>query len=248
MKNRSKNSNNLSRRQFIATSATVAAGLAVSTNSVIGAPGILKLYGKQDSLIKGVQIGVITYSYRSMTDQSAEATLKYVLDSGISAIELMGGPAESFADMPENTVDRRSYFQTMRRVRNGEELTADEQMEFDEKKAEMEAYQQKVIDWRTNVPMDKFTEVKKMYADAGVSIYAFKPNAFGMNNTDAEIDYGFRAAKALGANQVTLELPRDPGQTKKLGEFGNTYKIYIAYHGHEQQQDKEHAYKGQAKP
>jgi len=235
MKNRNKNSNNVSRRRFIATSATVAAGLVAGTNSVIGAPGILKLYGKQDSLIKGVQIGVITYSYRSMPDQSAEATLKYVLDSGISAIELMGGPAESFAGMPENIVDRRAYFQTMRRVRNGEELSTDEQKEFDEKKAEMEAYQQKVIDWRTNVPMDKFTEVKKMYADAGVGIYAFKPNAFGINNTDAEIDYGFRAAKALGANQVTLELPRDPEHTKKLGEFGLKYKIYIAYHGHEKQ-------------
>jgi sugar phosphate isomerase/epimerase len=56
--------------------------------------------GKPSSLIEGVQIGTITYSYRSMTDQSAEATLKYVLDSGISAIELMGGPVESFAGAP----------------------------------------------------------------------------------------------------------------------------------------------------
>ena len=31
---------------------------------------------KPNSLIDGVQIGTITYSYRSMTDQSAEATLK----------------------------------------------------------------------------------------------------------------------------------------------------------------------------
>ena len=35
-----------------------------------------------------------------MPDQSAEATLKYVVDSGISAIELMGGPVESFAGAP----------------------------------------------------------------------------------------------------------------------------------------------------
>ena len=55
---------------------------------------------KPNSLINGVQIGTITYSYRSMKDQSAEATLKYVLDSGISAIELMGGPVESFAGAP----------------------------------------------------------------------------------------------------------------------------------------------------
>src|SRR3989442_14984857 len=55
---------------------------------------------KPNSLINGVQIGTITYSYRSMPDQSGEATLRYIVDSGISAIELMNGPAESFAGAP----------------------------------------------------------------------------------------------------------------------------------------------------
>ena len=55
---------------------------------------------KPNSLFNGVQIGTITYSYRDMPDQSAEATLKYILDSGISAVELMGGPVESFAGAP----------------------------------------------------------------------------------------------------------------------------------------------------
>jgi sugar phosphate isomerase/epimerase len=35
-----------------------------------------------------------------MPDQSAEATLRYIVDSGISAIELMNGPAESYAGAP----------------------------------------------------------------------------------------------------------------------------------------------------
>ena len=47
-----------------------------------------------------MQIGTITYSYRSMPDQSAEATLRYILESGISAVELMGGPIESYAGIP----------------------------------------------------------------------------------------------------------------------------------------------------
>ena len=59
---------------------------------------------KPNSLVHGVQLGTITYSYRAMPDQSAEATLKYVLDSGISAIELMGGPVESFAGAPARSV------------------------------------------------------------------------------------------------------------------------------------------------
>ena len=229
-----KNTLSVSRRKFLATSGTLAAGLVTTSNSIIGAPGIMKFYGKHDSLIKGVQIGVITYSFRSMEDQSAEATLKYVKDCGISAIELMGGPAESFAGMPESTVDRRTFFGLMRKSRNNE-LNEDEQKEFDELRAEMDAYNKSVVEWRGKVSMDKFKEFKKMYADAGVSIYAFKPSAFGTRNTDAEIDYGFRAAKALGANQVTLELPGDDAHTKKLGEIGAKHKIFIAYHGHEQQ-------------
>ncbi len=43
---------------------------------------------KPDSKIKGIQIGAITYSYRSMPDQTAEAHLRYFVDSGISACEL----------------------------------------------------------------------------------------------------------------------------------------------------------------
>ncbi len=55
---------------------------------------------KPNSTINGVDLGTITYSYRSMPDQSAEAILRYVLDSGISRIEFMGGPVEAFAGAP----------------------------------------------------------------------------------------------------------------------------------------------------
>jgi len=49
-----------------------------------------------NSKFNGVQIGVITYSYRSLPG-SAEDLLKYILQCGISSVELMGGPAEQFA-------------------------------------------------------------------------------------------------------------------------------------------------------
>jgi sugar phosphate isomerase/epimerase len=55
---------------------------------------------RPNSVINGVRIGAITYSYRSMPDQSAEAILKYVVDSGINAIEFMGAPVERFAGAP----------------------------------------------------------------------------------------------------------------------------------------------------
>ena len=86
----------LSRRQFGRLA------LASVPAAVLGETGFFKTYAqaKPNSLIEGVQIGTITYSYRSMPEESAEATLKYIVDSGISAIELMGGPVESFAGAP----------------------------------------------------------------------------------------------------------------------------------------------------
>lgn len=233
MKKKDKKETDLSRRQFIGASAALAAGVAIS-GSVFGSPAIIRNLSKPYSEIKGVQIGTITYSYRSMPDQSAEATLRYVVDSGISAIELMGDPAESFAGKPEAPFDRRTFWMTMRR-RNEEEMTEDQKKELEEMRAKVAAYNKKVEEWRSSVSMEKFSQVRKMYKDAGVSIYAFKPSTFGQNNTDAEIDYGFRAAKALGASHVTVELPENEAQSKKLGEFAAENKIYIAYHGHEQQ-------------
>ena len=223
------------RREFLIKSALGAAGLVAAPAWLQGAPSILKSYNKPNSLINGVQVGCITYSFRSMPDQSAEATLKYVTDSGLSAIELMGDPAESFAGMPASPVNRMRMFQLMGKQRQGTELTSDEKSELAEMRAAGEAYGKEVAEWRAKVDMKKFEDLRKMYKAAGVSIYAFKPNAFGKNNTDAEINYGMKAAKALGASHVTLEHPSDDAHTLKLGKIAEKNGISVGYHGHEQE-------------
>jgi len=84
MKNRKFLSRN-SRMAFLHTSALCAAALIFfivfisfkSSNS-----------NKPDSNFNGVQIGVISYSWRSMPG-TAEDILKYCLQSGISSVELM---------------------------------------------------------------------------------------------------------------------------------------------------------------
>lgn len=171
---------------------------------------------KPNSLFGGVQIGVITYSYRTMPDQSAEAYLKYIVDSGVSAIELMGDPAESYAGRPA---------QPRRGGGRGQELTA-------EQRAEMQAAQKAVKDWRLSVSMDKFKALRKMYNAAGVSIYAVK--IMSTNMSDPELEYVFNVAEALGCTHTTLELPTDEAQLKRLGDMAARRKIYAAYHTHAQ--------------
>lgn len=223
------------RREFLIKSALGATGLALTPSWLQGAPAIIKSWNKPDSLINGVQIGCITYSFRSLPDQSAEATLQYVKDCGISAIELMGDPAETYAGMPAATFNRMRSFQLGGKQRRGETLTEDEAKELAEIRVQADAYNKVVSDWRAKVDMKKFEEVRKMYKDGGVSIYAFKPNAFGQNNSDSDIAYGMKAAKALGATHVTLEHPSDDAHTLKLGKMGEQHGMSVAYHGHEQE-------------
>lgn len=223
------------RREFIQKSALGLAGLVTAPAWLQGAPALIKSLNKPDSIINGVQIGCITYSFRSMPDQSAEATLKYVVDSGISSIELMGDPAESFAGMPAPTFNRMRVFQLGGKQRRGESLTEDETKELSDLQAQSAAYAKSVAEWRANADMKKFEQVRKMYKDAGVTIYAFKPSAFGRNNSDLEVAYGMKAAKALGASHVTLEHPSDDEQTMRLGKLGEQNGMAVGYHGHEQE-------------
>ncbi|TDQ18917.1 sugar phosphate isomerase/epimerase [Algoriphagus boseongensis] len=223
------------RREFLQKSALGIAGLVTAPSWIHGAPALIKSFNKPDSEINGVKIGCITYSFRTMPDQSAEATLKYVVDSSLSSIELMGDPAESFAGMPAPTFNRMRAFQLGGKQRRGETLTEDETKELADIRAQSDAYSKTVAEWRAKVDMKKFEELRKMYKDAGVSIYAFKPSAFGTNNSDLEVAYGMKAAKALGATHVTLEHPSNDEQTMRLGKLGEQYGMSVGYHGHEQE-------------
>jgi sugar phosphate isomerase/epimerase len=83
--------------------------------------------------------------------------------------------------------------------------------------------------------MDVFKKLRKMYNDAGVTIYAVKN--LGLNASDEELEYQFAVAEALGVTHVTAELPSGPNaaqQLKRIGDFAMKKKIYAAYHTHTQ--------------
>ena len=173
---------------------------------------------RPNSIINGVRVGTITYSYRSMPDQSGDATLQYVVDSGISAIELMSGPAEQFAGAP-----------AVPRVggggRRGQPPTPEQQTLQREATARMKQ-------WRLSVSMDKYRALRKKYNEAGVTIYAWK--CLNPSMSDEEMEYVFNVAEALGCTHTTLELTDNVEQLKRIGGFAEKYKIYAAYHTHTQ--------------
>ena len=196
---------NQSRRSFLLKGSIASLGLMLYRPSVFGKS--LLAQQKPNSKFFGVQIGVITYSYRSMPGDIHQL-LQYITDSGISAIELMGDAVEAYAGKPvfKEGSDRKEY-------------------------------DKQVADWRSSVSMDKFKEVKEMYHKEGVKIYAFKPDALGEHNSDVEIEYALNVAKTLGAKSVTVELPRDPAHSERLGKLAEKHQVYIGYHAHTQATD-----------
>ena len=210
----------LTRRDFVSFSA--GAALAVTMPAAAA--------NRPNSRIRGVQIGTITYSFRDMKDQSAEAILKYCLGSGISAIELLGDAAEAYAGIPADPNGARlGYFMMRRFAPNQAPLTIAEQQELTTITAD---YHKVSSAWRAAASLDKFQQLRRMYNAAGVSIYGFKPSVFESTSTAAEIDYGLRVAKALGASHVTVELPTDVAFAKQLGDAAASHGLRMAYHNH----------------
>jgi len=270
-----------------------------------GAVGISspKMFGaaKPDSKVKGIQIGAITYCYRSMPDQSAEAHLQYFVDSGISAIELetpLGnwtrekgnwasspaaaaaaaagggrggggfgrggsgagrgggggrGPAQTYpvvAGMKVGFPNDQPAGQwngvacPAGRGGGGGEAPAGARggsgrgggggfgrgPQTPEQIAAADAERK----WRLALPMSIFKDLRTLYNNAGVTIYAVKEVH---QDTDADLDYTFNVAKTLGATHVTLELPTGPDadkEFKRLGDWALKYKMLAAYHTHQQ--------------
>ena len=90
---------NISRADFLRIGAAAAGALAMSS-VVTSCHALRGCRNGNRSNIKGVQMGVITYSFRDMPSSSAGDTLLYTLGAGLGSVELMGGVADSFAHVP----------------------------------------------------------------------------------------------------------------------------------------------------
>ena len=214
MSNSKKTIQNNSRRNFLYQSSLASLGLVFMGKNALAANSFF--LANPSSKIKGVQIGAITYSFRSMPG-SAEQLIQYCKEAGITAVELMGDPAEAYAGSPAGAMPK---------------MTREEYMKT------MEERNAKARAWRETASMDKFVELRKLFNDAGITIYAYKPDAaLGVKSTDGEIDYAMRAAKALGATSVNVEIPTNADHSKRLGEFGLKHKVYVGYHAHLQATD-----------
>jgi sugar phosphate isomerase/epimerase len=266
MKKIVKTRTSISRRKFLGTTAAAAAismvPISYACKNNTAAVAEPELSDKPNSNFGGVQIGAITYSWRSMPG-GVENIIKYCKESGISAIELMSTDLEDYLGAPENpmTAMFRSQAGGARPAgapggggpaaggppaggppagntgpAGGARPAARQGGGFQrrqmtpEQEAAVAKYNQDLKDWRVSLPMEKVEEARKLFNDAGIDIHVvkFSPSRW----SDEEIDYAFKAAKAMGAKGVSEEIGEEA--VNKLGPIAEKHGMYAVFHNHMQ--------------
>lgn len=204
----------ISRRKFLNVTASAAALSAIPFN--YGFKSFVSGNKKHDSTFDKVQIGAISYSWRSMP-QSPQDIIRYCQLAGIDTLELMGDVAENYLGLPPIPP----------RPAKSDSQTPEEKKAYEAAVEEAKQAQRK---WRINLPMQKYSDLRKIFNDAGINIHIVKFSPAGW--TDEEIDYAFNAAKAMGAKGVTNEISDEACQ--RLAPFAEKHKMYAIFHQHMQ--------------
>jgi sugar phosphate isomerase/epimerase len=209
MRNKTNSGSRISRRKFIGTTAAATAAISLAPVNFGFAATARK---KPNSNFGGVQIGAITYSWRSMPS-TAKDIVKYCVEAGISSIELMGNVAEEYAGIPQGPP----------RPPRDVQMSAAEKTQYQNKVDKAKKEQR---DWRLSLSMNRYKDLRKMFNDAGINIHIvkFAPASW----SDEEIDYAFKAAKVLGAKGITNEIGEEACQ--RLGKFAEKHNMYAIFH------------------
>ncbi|HYT65275.1 MAG TPA: TIM barrel protein [Vicinamibacterales bacterium] len=160
---------------------------------------------KPNSTYAGVQVGMnVPYNFgvRTMT---LEETLDKTVQLGISAVELRSQPVELFMGVPMNV------------------------LEPGRDKAAQQAAANTLRAWREKADPKAGAGFRKKFEDAGVKIDVLKYDGI-YKFSDAEMDYAFNLAKALGVRAISCELELEG--TKRVGQFADKQGVIVAYHGH----------------
>jgi hypothetical protein len=110
-------------------------------------------FAKINSKFKGVQIGAITYSFRTLPNP--EDIIKAYVTIGLGEMELMSGDAEKLAGAPIPMTGGRGGGRGT--------MTPEEQAAADARAAELRK-------WRMSATATTFKPVKKKIEDAGIQL------------------------------------------------------------------------------
>lgn len=206
-----------------------------------------------NSKINGVQIGAITYSFRSIPNP--EDIIKAYVTIGLNEMELMSNHAEMLAGAPIPTAPAGGRGRGPaaagpapaapaagappapapgataaappaggRQGGGRRVLTPEEQAEADARAAALRT-------WRMSATAATFAPVKKKITDAGIDLRILCYNMNVNNTKDDEIDYAFMMAKALGVKAISTST--QVSMAKRTAPFADKHQILLAFHNHD---------------
>jgi sugar phosphate isomerase/epimerase len=186
----------------------------------------LSAWDKINSKINGVQIGAITYSFRTLP---VEDVLKAYTTIGLGEMELMSNHAEALAGAPAGRGGGGG--------RRGQPMTP-------EQEAARDAAVKALADFRKGATEATFAPVRKRIEDMGVELKLLcynmsdlrtLPDGRTTGTTDDEIEYAFMMAKWLGVDAISTST--QVTMAKRIAPFADKHKMMVGFHGHANTQD-----------
>jgi hypothetical protein len=105
---------------------------------------------------------------------------------------------------------------------------------FDAPGVSAQEAREKLRQWRVSAPPDHYQKIKKEFDDAGITIFTYYVT-FNENDTDAEIDATYAAAKILGAKGAVGSYGL--AVAHRLIPFGPRHGLFTGLHNHDNLSD-----------
>jgi sugar phosphate isomerase/epimerase len=103
-----------------------------------------------------------------------------------------------------------------------------------EQTAERDAARAKLAEWRRSTSAQTWKNVASKFDEAGIDLALL---CYNMQDsmTDADIEYGFAMAKALGVRAITTSTTLT--MAKRIAPVAESHKMMVGYHGHDATND-----------
>jgi sugar phosphate isomerase/epimerase len=217
----------------------------------------LEAFAAINSKFNGVQIGAITYSFRTIPNP--EDIIKAYVSIGLGEMELMSNHAEMLAGAPipppaggrgrgagapptpppapaapaappAGTAASGAPPAPPAPPVPGRQGGGRRAL-TPEEQAAADARAEALHKWRMSATAATFAPVKKKITDAGIDLRILCYNLNVRSTKDDEIEYAFMMAKALGVKAISTST--QVSMAKRTAPFADKHKIPLAFHGHD---------------
>lgn len=188
-------------------------GKALAAGLTVSALPLSNLWtARVDSTVHGVKLGIITGSLNPIPVNPGADIIDTVVQE---CLQLQAANIELVNTLLEPDFPGLNH-------RGGQVL--------DTITPEYTADRQKLRNWRLELHLDRFVQVRKKFSDAGLNLFSYVMT-FSDDATDPEIDAVFQQMKALGVGLFTTNQTR-VAMGLRIKPFAEKYKIKPAWHTH----------------